>query len=626
MKRLLVLVVFLFWSVSAWAGGGREQKAVASDRTQYLAAQGVIIPYQEIKIDQFIGALDYDYPDPAGELGVSVYTGHEQVSVRSQYETLLIGLQGKRRAFQDLLPINLAVVVDTSGSMREPDKLDWVKESLAILFDTVRDKDYVALVVFDDRARVLVPSARMGGPETREQFRAEIRSLSPKGGSNIAEGLEQGIREVGSRFSPGYANRVLLLTDGWGRAEGVRKLLKKNRARGIEVTVIGYGKNFDAHFAEALVDAGGGSSRFISDRERMQEVFAAELASSTVALVRDVEVKVGLKAAYVRAAGGADHRIRDSRTAVTFTVSTLHSGDDETMLLDVAFLPNMQAGRRTVAIVETSFADLKGVRQHLEPVEVALEFVEADNPVTGFSDARVLRAGTMLQYAQALQVISGTNESSPQAYGPFFAAFQMRKQLANTRLRLGENTFDDELAVLEQYMRILGRQIGLKELVVEQIIADDEMAPPEKDRSLPQHLDNLFRELLLRLKHAPSGNLAVCGFSMPGREAPSLLDYVNEAGTVQLAKLAGSEFTVVERSRLDKVLREQELALSDLVEPGRAVSVGKILVADYLVTGTVIAMPESVVIFSRIINVETAVIEAAAQVIIPRNDQVNSLL
>ena len=626
MKRLLFLVVFLSWSVSGWAAGGREQKAVASDKTQYLAAQGVIIPSREIKIDQFIGALDYNYPDPAGELGVSVYTGHEQVSVRGQYETLLIGLQGKRRPFQDLPPLNLALVVDTSGSMREPDKLDWIRESLAILLDKLRDKDSLALVVFDDQARVLVPSARMDDPETRERFRAGIRSLSPEGGSNIAEGLQVGIREVHSRFSPKHANRVLLLTDGWGSAKGIAKLLKENRARGIEVSVIGYGKDFDTHFAEALVDAGGGSSRFISDRERMQEVFAAELASSTIALVRDVEVKVSLKAASVRAAGGADHRITDAGTAVIYTVSTLHSGDDETMLLDVAFPPGIRSGKRTIALVETAYTDLQGVRQRLQPVEVALEFVGVDNPVTGFSDARVLRAATMAQYAQALLAISGTYESSPQAFGPFFAAFQMRKQLVNTRLRLGENTFDDEIAVLEQYMRILGRQIGFKEPVVEQIIADDEMAPTEKGRPLAEHLDNLFRELLLRLEHASSGNLAVCGFSMPGREAPALLDYVNEAGPVQLARLAGSGFTVVERGRLDEVLREQELALSDLVEPGRAVSVGKILVADYLVTGTVIALSESIVVFSRIINVETAVIEAVAQVIIPRDSQVNSLL
>jgi Mg-chelatase subunit ChlD len=40
--------------------------------------------------------------------------------------------------------MNLVVVVDKSGSMGEPDKLEWVKESLLVLLDTLRDKDYLS--------------------------------------------------------------------------------------------------------------------------------------------------------------------------------------------------------------------------------------------------------------------------------------------------------------------------------------------------------------------------------------------------------------------------------------------------------------------------------------------------
>ncbi|MBA7566199.1 hypothetical protein ES708_07887 [subsurface metagenome] len=101
---------------------------------------------------------------------------------------------------------------------------------------------------------------------------------------------------------------------------------------------------------------------------------------------------------------------------------------------------------------------------------------------------------------------------------------------------------------------------------------------------------------------------------------------INEAGASQLTRLAGSKYTIVERNKLDAILREQELALSDLVEPNQAIRVGKILAANYLVTGSVIPASESVVIFSRIINVETAVIESVAQVIVPRNEEVESLL
>ncbi|KKK59763.1 hypothetical protein LCGC14_3031130, partial [marine sediment metagenome] len=39
-----------------------------------------------------------------------------------------------------------------------------------------------------------------------------------------------------------------------------------------------------------------------------------------------------------------------------------------------------------------------------------------------------------------------------------------------------------------------------------------------------------------------------------------------------------------------------------------------------------IEMSESVVIFCRVINVETAVIESVGQVIVPRDEEVNAML
>ena len=54
--------------------------------------------------------------------------------------------------------------------------------------------------------------------------------------------------------------------------------------------------------------------------------------------------------------------------------------------------------------------------------------------------------------------------------------------------------------------------------------------------------------------------------------------------------------------------------------------IGQILAADYLLTGTVIPMSESVVVFARILDVESAVVESAVQVIVARGPEVDSLL
>ena len=74
------------------------------------------------------------------------------------------------------------------------------------------------------------------------------------------------------------------------------------------------------------------------------------------------------------------------------------------------------------------------------------------------------------------------------------------------------------------------------------------------------------------------------------------------------------------------MLKEQELALTDLMDTSKAIDVGKLLTANYIVTGSVIEMANSVIIFGRIINVESGEVESVAQVIVPKDQEVEKLL
>ena len=71
---------------------------------------------------------------------------------------------------------------------------------------------------------------------------------------------------------------------------------------------------------------------------------------------------------------------------------------------------------------------------------------------------------------------------------------------------------------------------------------------------------------------------------------------------------------------------EEELSPSDLLDTNRAIAAGTALSANYIITGTVIEMSETIIIFCRTINVETAEIESACQVIVPRTEEINALL
>ncbi|HUV08861.1 MAG TPA: FlgO family outer membrane protein, partial [Spirochaetia bacterium] len=194
-------------------------------------------------------------------------------------------------------------------------------------------------------------------------------------------------------------------------------------------------------------------------------------------------------------------------------------------------------------------------------------------------------------------------------------------------MRLDNEGFDDEIGILNRYVEILGRELKLQEAEKKRIVEDQEIAPPVKMRSLQDNLGNLFREMTLNLQIEKRGVLAVSGFTTVRKETeklPALLSLLNETAVMELSKL--DTFRLVERERLVAVLEEQELALSDLMDTTTAIRIGHILSANYILTGSVIETSDSVIIFGRIINVETAEIQSVSQVIIQKDANVKALL
>jgi TolB-like protein len=65
-------------------------------------------------------------------------------------------------------------------------------------------------------------------------------------------------------------------------------------------------------------------------------------------------------------------------------------------------------------------------------------------------------------------------------------------------------------------------------------------------------------------------------------------------------------FNVIERDKLDEVMRELKLSQTKLVDQDTAIKVGKILVADTVLTGTIYESKDSIEILSRLVDTETS--------------------
>ena len=109
-------------------------------------------------------------------------------------------------------PAALTFVIDISGSMSEPGRLDLAQRSLDTMTDRLRDEDSVALVTFSDQAKKVLPMTRLGGH--RGRIHEAVDSLEPTYSTNLGAGVETGYKTAVAGLREGATNRVVLISDG----------------------------------------------------------------------------------------------------------------------------------------------------------------------------------------------------------------------------------------------------------------------------------------------------------------------------------------------------------------------------------------------------------------------------
>jgi len=190
-------------------------------------------------------------------------------------------------------PLNLVVVVDRSGSMVQDQRLEKVKAGLKTLVTNLQDTDRLALVQFDDVVDTLVP---FGDGLNRTMLLQAIDNLTPRGATNIYGGLEQGFELSKEAFSTERQNRVIFLSDGLATAgntvtDSIISMSDGFIERGIGLTTIGVGLDFDVHLMRGLAEHGAGNFYFLEDAAAASEVFTDELDYFVQPLALDVRIE-----------------------------------------------------------------------------------------------------------------------------------------------------------------------------------------------------------------------------------------------------------------------------------------------------------------------------------------------
>lgn len=167
-------------------------------------------------------------------------------------------------------PLNVCLVLDRSTSM-QGEKMDVVKAAAIQLLRSLRPHDIFSVVIFSDKAEVLIPSAIQ---LDRQRQESSIHMMQASGATEMFQGLDAGLREVRRGLNPSRVNHVILLTDGhtYGDEQACLQLAEEAAAQNIGISGIGIGSEWNDIFLDALASRTGGSSAYIARAQDIQKV------------------------------------------------------------------------------------------------------------------------------------------------------------------------------------------------------------------------------------------------------------------------------------------------------------------------------------------------------------------
>jgi Ca-activated chloride channel homolog len=197
-------------------------------------------------------------------------------------------------------PLHLVLAVDTSGSM-QGDPITYVKAGLVEMLGALQEGDRISLVRYSDRAEVVLEAADASDTAALEQA---IASLAAVGSTNLYDGLFTAFALADRHFDPAVQNRVLFLSDGVATAgltarDRLVSLAEGYAEKGIGLTSIGVGTEFDVEAMRSISQVGAGNFYFLEDPKAVKEVFTEEVKTFLVPLALDVDLDVEVGGGYV---------------------------------------------------------------------------------------------------------------------------------------------------------------------------------------------------------------------------------------------------------------------------------------------------------------------------------------
>jgi Ca-activated chloride channel family protein len=293
-----------------------------------------------------------------GEVDLGTYLSYNNILVTSEQKLayLLAEIRPTSEIGVGPASLNLAIVLDKSGSMYAAEKLDYVISAVSHVIDCLRPSDLCSVIAFADKARVLIPSSQIYDKQSARRMVRNIDQIDVGSGTELLHGIRAASDEIRKNHSRERLNHIVILTDGLTLHEShCKEACLMAAGRGISISTIGVGDDFNEQFLLDIANACRGNSYYIDIPKDIPRIFEQELRGVQNVVVRNPRLQLKLmKDVTVRKAYKVKPLINDLGQLPTVDrVASLPLGDlqkDETQsILFELVLPSRQAGTYRIA-------------------------------------------------------------------------------------------------------------------------------------------------------------------------------------------------------------------------------------------------------------------------------------
>ena len=310
-------------------------------------------------------------------LGLSVCSlfGHaqinKQIQVRSELSSpiilegtpetnyLKVSLSGQNIDSKKRVPINLAIVIDKSGSM-SGQRIEKAREAAILAVNMLNENDTLSIVAYDSEARVIVPATKV---DNKLRIIGLINeNIYAGGGTALFAGLSKGIKQVENQLTKDKVNRIILLSDGQANigpssVDELSQLAIIAAKKNIAITTLGIGSDYNELLMSSIASYSDGNHVFVNNSADLENVFVHEFTDLMSAIAQDVVITIQLKNGVkpVRLLG-RDGVIKGNE--ITVKMNQLFSNQEKYVLLEVIPDKGKVGQEKTLAQVDLKYDNL----------------------------------------------------------------------------------------------------------------------------------------------------------------------------------------------------------------------------------------------------------------------------